>query len=355
MTERFAARLRARALTTCLAVAAWCIPQGCVTPSGAGRVGAEAAATHSLVWPPPPAAARIRYAGQISGEKDFGTRRSFVSRAATFIVGLREEDNAFVRPMAAVADGKGNLCVADPGAAAVFVYDRGRATLRCYRRFGDTHLLSPVAVAVSDSPNMLLVADSALGQVFAFTVSGRLLFKLSENLERPSGLAVSTDRIFVSDSTKNQIAVFDLNGREIDRFGTRGNKAGQFNCPTYLATDGSGFLYVTDTMNFRVQVFDRDNRFVRFIGRQGDTSGRFSRPKGVAMDAFGHIYVTDGLFDNVQMFDATGRFLLNWGEAGSEPGEFWLPAGISVSGSNTIYVADSFNHRVQVFEYVGGE
>lgn len=339
--------------TVLLALALAGLLQGCTATIGPG--GSTGKQDAGILWPPSPSVPRIRYVSQVVCGKDLGAHSGVFKSLLTLLVGQRTEDNFFVRPMSIAISDRGSICVADPGARAVFVYDQTRSTFQCFRSMGNTKLISPVAVAWVESQNAFLVADSAVGQVFAFTIRGRLLFKLSDGLEQPTGLAVSAGKMFVADSKQNQIFVFDVHGNQTARIGARGSGTGEFNGPTFMATDEAGCLYVTDTLNFRVQVFDPAGRFLRVIGKQGDTSGRFSRPKGVATDSFGHVYVTDGLFDNIQVFDRDGHFLLNWGQAGSNAGEFWLPAGVAVSRDNSIYVADSYNHRLQVFKYVGND
>lgn len=330
--------------------------QGCAVMTGPGKAAVhEKPKIPDLVWPPAPAAPRIRYVGELTGRKDFAAKRSFLGRIFAFLLGVRSDDNFFTKPLAVHIDYNDNICVADPGTKGVFVFDHDRSAFQCYRRFGKTALVSPVSVVGTGTRGTFFVADSALGLVFAADLKGRLLFTLSEGLERPVSLAVFGNSLFVADSKQNQIFVFDFQGNKIRQFGEPGRGPGQFNYPTHITTDNDGRLFVTDTMNFRVQIFDSNGQFLGIVGKQGDTSGGFSRPKGVGVDSLGHVYVADGLFDNIQVFDETGGFLLDWGKAGSQPGEFWLPSGITVSKSNTIYVADSYNKRVQVFQYVGQE
>lgn len=334
----------------CLGITAGVLLAGCVgTPPSSGPSPAE------LVWPPPPAEPRIRYTGSVTGMKDLGIERGFLARVGALIFGTRREDEYFTRPLDVHVAADGTLCVADPGARAVFLCGGPDSTFTCIRKFNGEPLVSPVAVSAPSAGGTFFVADSALAAVFAFDRRGRLLFRAAEGLERPAGLAVARDRLFVADSKTGVIRVFDLKGKPVGRIGERGHGEGMLNFPTHMCADADGRLYVVDTMNFRVLMFDPDGRYLGSIGKQGDTSGRFSRPKGVGVDTAGHVYIADALFDNVQVFDRAGRFLLGFGGAGSGDGELWLPAGVAVSTSNTIYVADSYNRRLQVFQYVGRE
>ena len=303
-----------------------------------------------LIWPRPPAPARIRYVQSITSPQDLGIRRSLWGRAADLFTG--QDRRALVaRPFGVSADREGNLLVADTAANAVLWFDVARRRFQSWEKIGPYRLVSPVAVARHE--NTFYVADSALIVVLGFDIKGQLRQTLTNRLERPAGLAVVGDQIFVTDSGAHQVVVFDTRGRFLRCFGTRGTGPGEFNFPTHIAADSAGRLLVTDSMNNRVQVLDQSGQSLGVIGSAGDGSGHFSRPKGLAVDEHGHVYVADALFDNIQVFDTSGEFLLHFGQAGQEPGEFWMPGGIAVGGGNRLYVADTFNRRVQVFEYIG--
>jgi DNA-binding beta-propeller fold protein YncE len=273
-----------------------------------------------------------------------------LKRVANWVSGAGSESAQFVRPFYVAVDDAGNLLFTDTGANAVCCLDSSRKKWLRWEQVGKTRFLSPVAVA--RHKDTIYVADSGLGEVLAFSPEGKLHFELTHELERPSGLALAGERLFVADVQRHQVVIFDLRGGFISKFGRRGGNPGEFNFPTHIAADSNGRLLVTDSLNCRIQIFDSSGQLQRVVGSAGDSPGNFSRPKGVAVDKFGHIYVVDALFDNVQVFDDQGRLLLNWGEAGSGPGQFWLPNGIAVSRENDIYVADSYNHRIQLFRYI---
>ena len=303
------------------------------------------------VWPPPPAEPRVAFVRDISRPADIGAKPSAFGRMANWITGVGQNQGRLDKPFGLALDDEGNLLVTDTGANAVCCLDFARKKWTRWEAVDKTRFRSPVAVARRG--NTLFVADSALGKVLAFDEKGRLQFEITAELERPSGLALASDKLFISDSQRHHVVVCDLHGKFVSKFGSRGSGPGEFNFPTHVGTDAAGLVYVTDSLNHRVEVFDAEGRFQRSIGSVGDGPGHFSRPKGVAVDSAGHAYVVDGLFDNVQVFDAQGRLLMNWGEAGPGPGQFWLPNAIVISRGDEIYVADSFNCRIQVFRYTG--
>ncbi len=311
-----------------------------------------------LVWPAAPEAPRIVYAQTIHQPSDLGVKSSGFNRIADWITGAGKEREQLVKPFGIALDENDNFCLTDTGANAVCFFNRAKLKWLRWNKIEKLRFRSPVAIAKRN--DVFFVADSGLAAVVAFRENGKLLFQITNHLERPSGLAISGEQLFVADSQRHCIVVFDLRGKYLSEFGKRGTKPGEFNFPTHLSADpavsGTGLqgnLYVTDSMNSRVQVLDAGGKFKTEIGSIGNSTGQFSRPKGVAVDSFGHVYVVDALFGNVQIFDADGKMLLNFGDSGGNPGQFWLPNGIAITKNNEIYVADSYNHRVQIFKYVG--
>jgi DNA-binding beta-propeller fold protein YncE len=315
------------------------------------RTPASAADSTKLVWPPPPDAPRIRYVQSITRPLDVGVKPSGPARVWRWIVGNNPEKEFLSKPFGVAVDDLGNVCITDTGANTVCYFDRAKPAWRRWDKIGTLRFSSPVAVVKRGG--VFYVADTGLERVIAFDESGKLLFQITERLERPAGLAFAGDRLLVVDSKRHAVLSFDASGKFLSEFGRRGTAPGDFNFPTHIAAGPAGNLFVTDSMNSRVQMLSPEGKFLAQIGSIGDSPGQFSRPKGVAVDPQGHVYVVDALFDNIQVFDREGRFLLTMGGSGQLPGQFWLANGIAVSAQNEIFVADAYNKRIQVFQYVG--
>jgi sugar lactone lactonase YvrE len=301
-------------------------------------------------WPPAATDPRVVYLGQLSVEKELGSRRSWVSRLVRWIAGSTE--HRFVRPVA-LSVREGRLAVADPGSRAVHLIDLEMRRWRTITETPDGPLLSPIGVLVLPD-GRLVVSDSAQSQLWLYGPDGEGARPFTRvPLERPTGLAFDAERqwVWVTETLAHRIRAFDLSGKEAARVGERGSEAGQFNYPIRVAPDREGGVWVTDALNFRVQHVDRAGHVDRSFGIAGDRIGTFARPRGLTVDRGGRIFVVDALFDAVQVFDHQGRLLLVFGSRGAASGEFWLPSDVTLDALNRIYVADAYNRRVQIFAY----
>jgi len=308
----------------------------------------------NIVWPSSSSVkAKFRYVRSFSKPIDLGIGRGFWTWLSDVFTG--EENPRLIRPMSVVVTSNNTVYVADPGARGVHRFDVDAGNYKLIIRADDKSLPSPVALALGPN-NSVYVADSELATVFQIKNSMEIAQPIlpQTKFQQPTGIAYmpNSQRIFVADTAKHQIRIFNKDGSDYKSIGQRGSMESEFNFPTYIWVDASGQLYVTDSLNFRVQIFDGEGHFIKKFGKLGDGSGNFSRPKGIAVDKNGHIFVVDALFNAVQIFNQQGALLLPIGTRGQHAGEFWLPAGIFIN-KDEIFIADSHNQRVQVLRYIG--
>jgi DNA-binding beta-propeller fold protein YncE len=306
-----------------------------------------------LVWPGPPADAKIRFVRSIRSSHDVGVKSSLFTKMIRSISGEEDSEEQMVRPYGVYSDGD-RVYVTDPGLSLLHFFDFRDNRYLQITRAKNWSLESPVGVVV-DGDGQIFVTDSVLKRVFTFNRDGKYLGEIGspDIFQRPTGIALQDDRIYVVDTQGHKVMVFSQNGgRLLFQFGKNGSKEGEFHYPTHIFASSDGHLYITDSLNFRIQIFDRDGNFLSAFGSLGDAVGDFAKPKGIAVDSDGNIYVADSQFDNVQIFDQSGRLLLSLGGSGSQNGRMSLPAGIFIDKNDRLYVTDSYNRRVQVFQYL---
>jgi len=115
------------------------------------------------------------------------------------------------------------------------------------------------------------------------------------------------------------------------QWGTSGSDTGQFNGPSGMCIDDSGYIYVCDRWNNRIQKFDLNGRFILTWGKYGTGQGEFYAPYDIAADHVGGIYVNDNGNWRIQKFDRRGNFRLMWTDTAG---------GLDCGSNNHLYIAD---------------
>ena len=133
-----------------------------------------------LVWPQPPASARVRYRFDVRSPVDFGIRPNLLQRFLNWVSG--REVPRLVRPHGLSTDPDGRLWVTDPGARLIHIFDPKKMNHRSLPRRGDAPLVSPIAIA-HDSKGVAYVTDSALAVIRRFDRNGAFVWQSTK--ERP--------------------------------------------------------------------------------------------------------------------------------------------------------------------------
>jgi sugar lactone lactonase YvrE len=305
-----------------------------------------------VAWPEPPAAPRVRLAAVHPDPEAPPAKRSFWRAALEVVAGLdRRADGSatFVRPFGVAVEPGGSLVVTDPDAQRVvrIAPSGALSDLGCRKAAWG----APLGVARA-ADGTLYVADGAAATIVRWTPGGCAVLGAGA-FERPAGVAVGGNRLYVVDTPRHEVVVLSLSGEVMARWGGRGDGQGRLSFPTGVAVAPDGAILVVDALNFRVARFSPEGRWLGSFGARGDTGGDLARPKAIAADEDGVLYVSDAQRGQVLVFSAAGAFDAALGEPGEEAGRFVLPAGVGAA-SGKLYVADSQNHRVQVFDILGG-
>lgn len=310
------------------------------------------------VWPQPPEAARYTYSGVLRNQASLNAESSLSLELTTGAASAQGGAPVFAKPFDIVAR-KGKVIISDTAARVLHLFDLPGRKVYQLGYQGDGKLIKPTGIGM-DGLGKIYVADTTAQQVMIYDENGHYKARMGskENLVKPTDVCANADgsRIYVVDSGgidsgKHQVVVFDAEGHELSVIGRRGSGPGEFNLPSQCeVSPRDGRLYVLDSGNFRVEVFESDGGFISQWGKVGRNYGELARPRGLALDEEDNVYITDSAFANFQVFTAAGQLLLDVGGPSrtDKPGAFSLPAGIAVDDKGFVYVVDQRFNKVEV-------
>lgn len=212
----------------------------------------------------------------------------------------------------------------------------------------------PAAIAARNGS--IYVADTMKKSVIVFDVPRRKLYRFGlrepGRLVQPLGIALDAQmRVYVADAKRREIIVYDGFGlfqhviggpNDLDR-------------PVGVAVSRDGErIYAVDRSHnesdrHRVVVYDKEGKKLQVIGSRGAGDGLFNVPLQAAVAADGTLYVLDAGNFRVQAFDRDGQFLRAFGRAGVNSGNFARPRGIAVDDEGRVYVSDASFNNFQIF------
>ncbi len=209
---------------------------------------------------------------------------------------------------------------------------------------------------------MFLPLGRRVTPTFSFHVYGRSAYGAGA-LSRPLGAAVSEDRLFVADTGRERIQVFDKSGDFLMSFAAKapeqapGRAGGQPSSvsffpgrPLSISVSPDGRVFVAVSGNPRLLVFDAQGRFESLFPPLKQPGLRSPLATVATRDK---VYVTDAANQCMIVFSREGIELLKFGSSGEKPGRFYFATGLAVDSVGSMYVADSNNGRVQAFDSVG--
>jgi len=168
-------------------------------------------------------------------------------------------------------------------------------------------------------------------------------------LQRPqSGMVDGTGRIFVTDTSRQAVYVFDQKAGRLLVW--EGGEGYHFVAPSGIVALENGDVYVADAQLHEIFHLNPKGELLGVFGKE-----QLQRPLGLAFDAVSrHLYVADTYGHDIKVFDLTGRLLRTIGQRGDQPGEFNFPTYIALA-KGKLYVADTMNARVQVLDAETGQ
>lgn len=218
-------------------------------------------------------------------------------------------------------------------------------------------MVRPMGVAV-DSKERIFVADSLRAAIFVFDLKTKKMDVWGTQgrgrLLNPFGIAIDkNDNVYVSDTAQKRVNVYNSNGELVASVIKVGNEI--ITSPVGLAIDDArNRLLIVDSRAHKIFICDLNqlDKGIAF-GKKGDGDSEFYFPSYVAVDNEGRIYVSDTLNFCVKIFDKDFKFIRRLGEHGTGMGMFDRPKGIAVNSEGHIYVADAAFSNIQIFNSEG--
>lgn len=305
-----------------------------------------------VLWPPPPNEPRLEFISLLQNEDDLASAEKKEMLQA--IVG-DTKNSRLKNPFGVASDGKGVVYVSEPASSTIVVFDFNKKKVADFS--GGRAIRTPMGMTV-DAQGDLYVADQGAQAVFVFSSDRTPKGKIGdgETLEAPSYVAVNDklDRVYVSDSKKHQIVVFNRAGQYQFSFGQLGVES-ELNLysPQGVAVAPDGKVYVADMLNARIQTYDAEGKPLARFGVLGDHNSNFEFPKDLAFDSEGNLHIIDSRKAAMMTYSPEGTWLGYLGSGRTtHPVGFALPSSMAIDQTDRIYILDRLNQRVAVWQYL---
>ncbi|HEX6837269.1 MAG TPA: hypothetical protein VF334_11885, partial [Polyangia bacterium] len=308
----------------------------------------------------------------------------------------------FSKPRGIVADGNGNLFVADSddNRLRVVAESNGATTTLAGQGYGSidgigagANFAGPMPLAVDGAGNLYCgdgwgqtIRKVAIGSGTVTTLAGAAGGDglvdgrgADARFTRPHAIAVDGTTLWVADMQSNVIRKVDLTTNAVSTLAGSGQKgsadgigaAAQLNQPFAVVSDGAGTLYVSDGGNSTIRKIDVATATVSTLaGTALQTGGtdatgaaaRFNLPSGLALSG-GTLYVADRNNHTIRTVDVkSGAVMTLAGTAGAAgttdatgaAARFRNPMGVVLDGSGNLFVADASNHTIRQIVIASG-
>ncbi len=171
------------------------------------------------------------------------------------------------------------------------------------------------------------------------------------DLNQPTGVAITSRCIYVTDTYNNRVQVFDIVTHEVVASidGSNDGK-GKFKQPHGICADEEyNSIYVCDRKNHRVAIIDintlKCTKSIGKYGKEGATNDQFDHPQGITIDKTRrHLYICDTKNKRVQVFHAESNVYIATIE-----GSLSEPTTVSVDEPNQLlYICDWYDQVLLV-------
>src|SRR6202521_3705182 len=188
----------------------------------------------NIVWPNPPAIARIRYQAFYAAEKISQVEAGSHTKKAKWMDRLAGTQPAtentkvlfqLAEPYGIAVDSKNNLYVADQKVGAIFIFNTETREVELIKNKTHAHFVRIIGLAMDDN-DRLFVSDPGLRHVLVFDANHKAVDVIEGGMVSPGSLAIDRENrlLYVSDIELDQVLVYDADTLKLKRkIGTTGH------------------------------------------------------------------------------------------------------------------------------------
>lgn len=201
-------------------------------------------------------------------------------------------------------------------------------------KFYQDSLNTPMGIFVDKERGEVYVADSGRNEVLIFDLKGNPLFKFgkTQGVSNPFDMVIKNGNIYLSQEGKAYIEVFNYRGESIARVAP---PEGMAFSPGRLVLDEDGSIYVINKEKTTCLVFDKNDKFVRNIGKE------LASLAGVAVSKDRVYLITPFGNRAVQVYDKQGNFIMAFEGLQDRGGTLGLPTFAMVDKDGLLWLVDS--------------
>jgi len=267
-----------------------------------------------------------------------------------YILDRTISNNKFIFPYGIIQLTDGNIAISNSNNNQIIIFDIDGTQIALFDSTNE-HIFNYPTGIIQLPNNNIAVTDTNNNRIYIFDIYGYVKLSINKisynqkyiNFNHPSGIALSNDRIFITNSGTNQIFILNYDFTCIAKFGSYGKLDGQFDNPTGICKIGNEYIAIVDTNNNRIQVFDTDGNFMYKFGSSANYY--LNHPYGITQ-LFDHNIAICNTYNNcIHIVDIYGTFI------STIKIELNQPMGIIQLTNNNIAVTDTNNHCVKIFTH----
>ncbi|MFA6214598.1 MAG: NHL repeat-containing protein [Candidatus Micrarchaeia archaeon] len=255
---------------------------------------------------------------------------------------------AFSQPSSLYLVGS-RLYAADSGRGMIYALDTLSSLDRAKTiSSADDYLNNPMHMDYDSPSGALYIAGGTTGNIIYYSGEGSSVDKWNPgttNLQKASGIALSNDTVYIADGVRGQVVAYSRATKAYSRVVIQqGGSDGLLSSPNDILFH-EGKLYVSDSSKGLVFVYDANFTFQYAIGR-GKGGVNLVSPRGMDFDE-NRLYVADANAGQVVAFSLDG-YPVDILNSSTEGGSLSYPEDV-IADNGVLYVADTQNRQVKAF------